>query len=462
MTSDGARPNAHSRSQALASFIGLVSAVAATMVGWQVVSRGVDNALWQTSPEIALAIRSDDARALANLADRISSTRTDEEDDDAHARALDAPLVRELTSRALSSEPMSVRALRGLAQSAERSGNQPEAEQLMAEAGSRSIRDIGVNLWLIRYSLNRQDFARSLYYANALLCTWPYLLRELMPALILMAEKPGARDPFVDLMRTNPPWRKDFFIDYVRNMNDASVPLEIFQALKGTAFPPKDEELRAYLEQLIFRNMVDKAYYVWLQFLPKERLKQIGYLYNGNFDLRLTNLPFDWVIKPVDGATIEFAEIPGEPGKRALHVEFTQKRVPFQNVTQMLVLAAGTYKLTGRYRAYDLNNRRGMTWRIYCAQRPDDGPIAGTERVSGTTMGWKEIALKFDIPEDDCSAQWLRLELAARVGAEEEVSGGIWYDNLKIDKFMPNAASAGMPISPPIAGTAFERAIRRK
>lgn len=224
--------------------------------------------------------------------------------------------------------------------------------------------------------------------------------------------------------------------------------------------PPTDEELRPYLELLVSKNLVPQAYYAWLQFIPADQVKNLPFLYNGNFEYHLSNLPFDWTVIPVDGANISFTQVPGQD-KRGLFVEFSGQRVAFQNVIQLLVLPHGKYKLSGLYRTDDLENQRGMSWRIYCAQRNDGIAIAETDRVSGMSDGWKDFELTFDVPEgDDCTAQWLRLELAARVEAEQDVSGSVWYDDLKIAK----VEAAGTPqtkISRPLSGTNFERALRR-
>jgi hypothetical protein len=331
---------------------------------------------------------------------------------------------------------------------------------LITLAGSRSIRDAETDYWLLRYFAAREDYARALNRVDALLRIFPVLSRYVFPILSGIGDQPKAREPFIALLNSAPPWRANFLKEYPRLTKDLSGLLDLLLSVKDGPNPPTDEELRPYLELLVSQNLVPRAYYAWLQFLPADHVKTLPLLYNGNFEYHLSNLVFDWVVTPMDGAKISFTQVPGQD-KRGLFVEFSGQRVAFQNVIQLLVLPHGKYKLSGLYRTDDLENQRGMSWRIYCAQRNDGIAIAETDRVSGTSDGWKDFQTTFDVPEgDDCAAQWLRLELAARVEAEQDVSGSVWYDDLKIAK----VEAAGTPqtkISRPLSGTNFERALRR-
>jgi hypothetical protein len=58
--------------------------------------------------------------------------------------------------------------------------------------------------------------------------------------------------------------------------------------------------------------------------------------------------------------------------------------------------------------------------------------LGETQRISGT-MAWTEFSTSFAVTaKDGCKGQVLRLELPARVPAEQEISGEIWFDDLEI------------------------------
>jgi hypothetical protein len=253
-----------------------------------------------------------------------------------------------------------------------------------------------------------------------------------MPILAHMAQNKGASGALNTLLAKNPPWRPQFFSALLNTMSDARTPLDLLLSIKGTPAPPSTSELHGYLQFLIERKFYELAHYTWLQFLPPEQLKNAGFLFNGSFEALPSGLPFDWVIAPGTGVTIDIAARPNHAGQRALFMEFGYGRVEFGRVAQLLMLAPGTYRLTGKYKGR-IAGRRGMEWRIACA---GGGmvPIGNSPMVTGVAPAWKEFEFSFTVPDADCRAQYLRLELAARSASEQLVSGALWYDDLRISR----------------------------
>ena len=100
---------------------------------------------------------------------------------------------------------------------------------------------------------------------------------------------------------------------------------------------------------LIGHKLYDLAYYTWLQFLPVEELREAGLLFNGSFDVAPSGLPFDWVITPGSGVTVDIVPKPDSNGKHALLVDFAYGRVDYHSVRQLVMLAPGTYEFKGQY-----------------------------------------------------------------------------------------------------------------
>jgi hypothetical protein len=109
--------------------------------------------------------------------------------------------------------------------------------------------------------------------------------------------------------------------------------------------------------------------------------------------------------------------------------------VPFSHVSQLLALAPGEYRLQGRVRVDSLRNERGLQWQVVCAHG-DRQVLAATERVRGTEL-WQPFSVVVSVPEHECRAQWLQLILAARIPAEQHISGQVWYDDLRIVRQRP-------------------------
>ena len=104
---------------------------------------------------------------------------------------------------------------------------------------------------------------------------------------------------------------------------------------------------------------------------------------------------------------------------------FQVRAFDFANVKQLMLLPAGDYIFRGRVKTEELLTSRGLWWHIFCANNPAKS-LANTQLVSGT-MPWTDFAVKFQVPATDCKAQWLQLELPARIDPEVKIEGQAWY-----------------------------------
>jgi hypothetical protein len=131
----------------------------------------------------------------------------------------------------------------------------------------------------------------------------------------------------------------------------------------------------------------------------------------------------------VRGAWVETARTYGMSGDRALRVRFDGQRVRFQHVFQYLYLEPGRYRLQGKARPDNVRTERGLLWVVRCA--PGGPPLVESERFLGWDQ-WRTFAAEFAVPETDCPAQILRLELDGRAALDFTVEGEIWFDDLSI------------------------------
>jgi hypothetical protein len=340
--------------------------------------------------------------------------------------------VREWAELALASEPLSAHARRILGQLSDADGEDARAARFMRAASRRSIRESVALYWLMRKSYQEKDYATVVYCADALLRTRSGTMPYVMPTLVEMAQNKDADGELKKLLAGNPPWRGYFFFSLPRSVADARVPLDILLALKDAPTPPTMEDLKPYLEVLIRHKYFELAYYAWLQFIGPEQLRSIGLLYNGSFETAPSGLPFDWIIKAGAGATVEVLPRSDQEGQHALFIEFSQGRVEFPGVVQVIMLAPGSYRFKGKYRG-ELVGRRGLVWRVRCAGAKG-APVGESAMAGGQAPVWRDIEFAFTIPNADCRAQELQLELDARMASEQLVSGSIWYDDLRIQR----------------------------
>jgi tetratricopeptide (TPR) repeat protein len=394
-------------------------------LAWLVVSRTFVAYLARTAPEAALWLRPGDPEALLNLAER----RVDAADGPAGSRD-GTERARAWAETALGADPVSARALRVLGQLAHAAGDDERAAGYLRRAARHSIQESAAVSWLLHDSYAKKDYASALHFADTLLRTRTRALPDVLPVMGRMAESASAARELHKLLAGNPPWRRAFLSGLPRAVSDARTPLKVLVALKETANPPDLADIRDYVALLVEHKFYELAYYTWLQFLPREQLAGAGFLFNGSFELSPSGLPFDWQIHAGMGATVDLAPRPDAARGHALRIELGPGRVELGGVTQMLLLAPGSYRFGGKYRG-EIAGPRGLVWRIACADGTG-APLGQSPTAIGGAPRWKDVAFSFTVPDAGCRAQQLHLVLDARMPSEQLVSGTLWYDELTV------------------------------
>jgi tetratricopeptide (TPR) repeat protein len=388
-------------------------------VGWRIIAQTAAQSLARSHPDAALSLAADVPVALDQLAQQ-ELLNPDGNLDSA----------REWAQRALRSYPLSARALTLLGLIAERKGDQKSADALMRISGARTWRDRTAQAWLFNRELRRGDYADALPHVDAILRIDPESTTQLFPALAGFTANPPAVKALTAFLATSPPWRTWFLSELSARLANKARLVELYAALNETENPPTKKELLPYLNRLIKDGNFEQAYQTWRETLPPEQRANESYPFNRDFDIPIDGLPFNWNLEAIPGADIQIVPSVDGDRKRALHVEFSGARVRFANVKQLMLLPAGDYTFSGRVKTEELRTSRGLWWHIFCANNPAK-TLANTELVSGT-MPWTDFTVNFQVPAEDCRAQWLQLELPARIEPELRIEGQVWYQYLRI------------------------------
>ena len=431
---------------------------------WAIVTRGLAAYLAETAPEAALWLRSTEPTALTRLADLRLNPEPKSEADESPGQSIPKPTnttsaksedanapdqqspgwsffgssspakedldqVKAWAELAVRNDPLNARALRVLGQLALRDSDVTRANALMLAAARRSMHESFAVYWTMLKHYREGDYPATLRCADILLRTRHQLQPYVMPILAKLAETPASSDALTKLLVKNPPWRPQFFANLPANVADARTPLAIFLSLKDSPTPPTSSDLRSYLELLVQRDLHELAYYAWLQFLSPEQMSDLGRLFNGNFAMAPSGLPFDWTFKTGNGVTLQIAERPDQLGDNGLLMEFGPGRVDTFNVRQMIMLPAGNYLFQGKHKV-DLMSQRGIKWQISCAGT--GATIGESPAISGTGSSWKDVEFSFTVPESNCLSQYVSLGLDARSASEQFISGSLWCDGLQI------------------------------
>ncbi len=330
-------------------------------------------------------------------------------------------------------DPLTPEALVLLARGARDKGDETLAVDLMRRAVRLNLRNGEAGLFLLDRALRQGDARNAMAMMDILLrgqetLSMDPLSRALAPIL--------TQDPFAGALAATlaarPPWRTYLLTHMAVDSPDTSGLIRLFVVLQASDARPTTVELRPFLERLVREGRLDEARSVWIKTLPPERNIVGENLYNGRFQFPLTNLPFDWVMSPINNTLIG---VNGSGEGRILNVDFFGGRVAFHNVSHLLALKPGRYRLTGAERAENLRSERGLWWRVSCIGKPEK-TLATTALLSGDTP-WREFSVDFDVPPDACSYQSLVLELPYRSAIEQEIIGGASYASLDIRVMSP-------------------------
>jgi hypothetical protein len=444
---------------------------------WLVLSRSLAAYLAEVAPQSALWLNPEQPEALVNLANSAlngparssegvleqspeqpktaSDDKTADVKDKANNsryfknvfvavdgnRSVDLATVQSWSETALIHEPLNAQALRILGQAADAARDDADAAKFMQSAVRLSLHETTAAYWLMRKSTAAKDYSTAIYYADVLLRTRPEFAPYVVPLLARAAEDRQAIGLLKTVLSNDPPWRKQFLVALPSSVTDVRTPLDLLLSLRKGPAPLKPADIDGYLQFLIAHKFYDLAYYTWLQFLPPEELRAAGLLFDGDFEVVPSGLPFDWKITPGSGVTIDIVPRSDKPAGHALLIDFLYGRVEYHSVVQLVMLNPGTYAFKGKYKG-ELAGPRGLKWRVVCAG--DAGTKVGeSAAISGRTRGWADVAFSFTVPTSNCRAQYVRLDLDARMASEQLVSGSMSFDELQISRLKGSPTIAG-------------------
>ncbi len=345
--------------------------------------------------------------------------------------SVDLPRVRAWAVSALMNDPLNARALRILGQVSTATGNDADAIKFMTTAARLSLHDSIAVYWMMHRSAEANNYQAAISYANALMRTNPEFAQYVMPLLGHYAEQKASSGLIKAALESDPPWRDIFFSYLTDEISDARTPLNLFVALRASSSPPTAKEVDNYLAILIAHKFYNLAYFTWLQFLPPEELRTAGFLFNGNFAIVPGGSPFDWAITQGSGVTVDIVPTPDTSDGHALSVNFLYGRVEYQSVSELVALAPGTYQFEGQYKG-KLVGPRGLKWRAICADEAQTR-IGESPMISDSgNSSWKQVDFTFTVPSAGCPAQYIRLDLDARMPSEKLVTGSMLFNELHI------------------------------
>ena len=404
-------------------FLGLL-----LVLGVEIVRHSLGDVLSNDNPALSIIVDPTQSGACLSVSDTLLAGKPPKIDEAvASAR------------QALNTNPLFPGVLTLVALASEQFGDEDRTRRLMTLAGRVDLRDTRAHLWLLNRDLRDVRVDSAMEQIDIMMRGQELnVIARFVEALATIVTHEPFRSGYVDLLRTNPPWRSAWFHGLIGDSRDLSGLAYLFDELQASKPGPTEEELQAVLTRLVQAGMFDEGHDIWIRSVPLERREEADLLYNKGFRYPITNLPFDWVVAPVANATVGFDS---PAGAQVMNVDFFGGRVQFQHVSHLLNLAPGSYRFQGQERAQALQNERGLQWRIACADGEGED-LAATDPLKGDTP-WRPFAVEFTVPTDKCFYQVLVLELRARAALESEVVGRVSYADLDLQ---PTSGSQGVSL----------------
>jgi hypothetical protein len=341
--------------------------------------------------------------------------------------------------RRLARNPGDALALLLLALEFERQGNRDKADSAMKTAARLAPADPQSLLLVAGYYLRTGEEVAALTTLRRAVDSAPGEVSARVWPVFTAALVSGRHQSYFDAMaRENAKWWPDFF----RHACAGAVPVSAVQAIFAVRVAAENatvDERQCLVERLQRDGQWTGAYVLWLDGLPPERRRRVGYVFNGDFEAPLSNTGFDWRIPAQESAVVSAEPGEGVNGKRGLSVSFTNYRYAGPPVYQKP--AAGNRVGISSKAERGPASRPGWACSGACTAKtnPDVRPgSSSAPSLSSAPCAGANSGRTFVVPAN-CPAQLLRLELAnPKQGASGpadvaiRLKGKVWFDDIRI------------------------------
>jgi hypothetical protein len=297
-----------------------------------------------------------------------------------------------------------------------------------------SRRNVLVQMTAANILVKRQDYAAAMLELDGMLRSHPEVGPEVFPILTSIAAQKEGVKALAKVLVQDPPWRWPFIQKAITSDSEAQAAYGLFAAVRQEKGDVYTYEIRQLVTMLVRAGKIDKAYFIWLDFLKDADLRLVQSVFDGDFDRDSQNMQFDWTIVARKNARIAIENRRGSAVNRNLVLDFAADKGAFNNVKQLLVLSPGNYTMSLEYMAQSLKTEKGLVWAVRCA----DNKVLGKSVEFKDTGPWAQYSFPFTVPEEACATQLLSLESASTAVLDTPISGQMYFDSIKIQ----NAATA--------------------
>ena len=318
-----------------------------------------------------------------------------------------------------------------LSRIAEVEGKAEASERLKLAAGEMIRRDTGVQVEALTIFLERGDYDQVMYSLDGLTRSQPDEAENFFALAAEISDDEDGAKAVARMLATDPPWRPQFFA-YLISKGQPQVASRIMNDIRGLSAPVQDSELAGVINYYIQAGDFDQAYAAWLSSLSEEELKDVKRIYDGGFRHPVRGLRFDWTVRPADG--LAYRQFPRNTASmdQTLQLEFQDFAGGVSNLSQILNLRPGRYRLSGEVRFEGFASPTGLVFRLYCLDGGSPRALDETAPLPQSTQ-WISFDKSFEVPTEKCVNQILQLESKTRLLNSQVTRGMIAIDAMAID-----------------------------
>jgi tetratricopeptide (TPR) repeat protein len=345
---------------------------------------------------------------------------------------LGAPDERAALIAAFNDNPAQVAALLLLARDFEEASRPADAERAYEAAFRLAPLDREVLVTASSFFLRRGKVDEALVLMDRLVEQYPETRERAFPVLAEILAAGRHASTWDRIAGRAPSWIGAFIVSSCRKGVEPEVLLTLFMSRVAIS-KAQPAETACLVDRLRAAERWEEAYQVWLNTLPRERLANVGSVFNGSFENAPSGVGFDWIPTREPerdvGHSVEVARNSSGAGTHALKVTYNGKRQVGAPIAQYLLLAPGHYEISGLARSDGMRVGRGVQWTVRCVNEGVPGAIvASSERFTGSSE-WRRFAFDVDV-QASCRGQILQLEPASPSESATYLAGAAWFRDL--------------------------------
>ena len=333
---------------------------------------------------------------------------------------------------ALQRNPANVEALLLMAQGHEAKGESGPARDAYLTALQLAPFDREVLANGAQLLLKQGRTADALLLLDRLVDGYPEVRERVFPVIARIVAEGREPQAWNAVAARRPAWLGAFVVSSCERGVDPAILVPIFvgRIKSGVA---TTAEMACLVDHLRDADQWQQAYQLWLNTLPRERLADVGFVFNGGFEYAPSGTGFDWrpsrARERDSGHSVEMPQAAGVSGKRALRVTYNGKRQAGSPIVQYLAAPPGRYQLSGDAHPLSVTAGRGVQWTVRCVKAGQpQAVLAASERFVGSSE-WRPFAFDVVVPAD-CPGQLLQLEPVGAADGPVYLAGAIWFDAL--------------------------------